>query len=225
MHFYFSILMTDTFRHKGLRNKLVETLRIKGIKDEKVLEAIGKVPRHLFMNSSFVEFAYKDNAFPIGSGQTISQPYTVAFQTELLQVKKMDKILEIGTGSGYQASVLYELGAWVFSIERQSELYKQAKTFLPSIGYNIKMFFGDGYKGLPSFAPFHKIIVTAGAPEIPRTLVQQLKIGGIMVIPVNHKSFGDVQVMTTVTKISENDIEVKEWGTFKFVPLLQNKNY
>jgi len=217
--------MIDTFRHQGLRKKLVEGIRNKGIKDEKVLEAIGKVPRHLFMDSSFIEFAYKDNAFPIAAGQTISQPYTVAYQSELLNVQKAEKILEVGTGSGYQACVLHEMGARVFSIERQSELYKNTKAFLPQIGYNIKMFFGDGYAGLPTFAPFHKIIVTAGAPDIPQALVQQLKVGGIMVIPVNHSSLNGVQIMTTVTKVSEEELDIKQWDTFRFVPMLQNKNF
>ena len=217
--------MKDTFRHQGLRKKLVDTVRSKGIKDEKVLEAIGIVPRHLFMDSSFVEFAYKDNAFPIAAGQTISQPFTVAYQTELLQVKKTDKILEVGTGSGYQACVLYEMGAFVYSIERQRELYLHAKKMLPEMGYNIKMFFGDGYAGLPSFAPFNKIIVTAGAPEIPEALVKQLKPGGIMVIPVNLKNSSGVQIMTTVTKTETGETNIKQWDTFRFVPLLHNKEY
>ncbi|MDD3877457.1 MAG: protein-L-isoaspartate(D-aspartate) O-methyltransferase [Bacteroidales bacterium] len=217
--------MIDTFRHQGLRRKLVETIKSKGIKNENVLDAIGKVPRHLFMDNAFVEFAYKDNAFPIAAGQTISQPYTVAYQTELLQVQKGEKILEVGTGSGYQACVLHEMGARVFTIERQAELFKKTKAFLPQIGYNLKMFFGDGYAGLPTFAPFNKIIVTAGAPEIPKALIEQLKVGGIMVIPVNHINFDGIQVMTTVTKIDEQNIEIKEWDSFRFVPLLQNKNY
>lgn len=217
--------MVDTFRHQGLRRKLVETVKEKGIKEDNVLQAIGKVPRHLFMDNAFVEFAYKDNAFPIAAGQTISQPYTVAYQTQLLQVQKGERILEVGTGSGYQACVLCEMGARVFSIERQAELYKKTKTFLPTIGYNVKCFFGDGYAGLPTFAPFHKIIVTAGAPNIPEALIAQLKIGGIMVIPVNHNSFDGIQVMTTLVKKSEDNYDVTEWDTFRFVPLLQNKNY
>jgi len=220
-----NIGMVDTFRHQGLRRKLVETIKEKGIKDEGVLKAIGKVPRHLFMDNAFVEFAYKDNAFPIAAGQTISQPYTVAYQSQLLQVKKGERILEVGTGSGYQACVLCEMGARVFSIERQAELFKKTKAFLPTIGYNVKCFFGDGYAGLPTFAPFDKIIVTAGAPEIPQALVAQLKIGGIMIIPVNHTSFDGIQVMTSLTKIDDTDIEIKEWDTFRFVPLLQNKNF
>jgi len=212
--------MTDNYRHKGLRKKLVETVRQKGIKDETVLEAIENIPRHFFMDSSFLEFAYKDKAFPIGSGQTISQPYTVAFQTELLEVKKGDKILEIGTGSGYQACVLAELGAKVFSIERQKKLYQKTKEFLPSIGYRIKTFYGDGFKGLPAFQPFDKIIITAGAPHIPEDLIKQLKVGGILVIP---EGTGGIQIMKRIIKLSENKFETQEHGTFSFVPLLENK--
>lgn len=211
--------MLDTFKHKGLRKKLVETVRQKGIQDERVLEAIGKIPRHHFMDSSFLAFAYDDKPFPIGCGQTISQPYTVAFMTELLNISKGEKVLEVGTGSGYQACVLLELGAKVFSIERQRELFLKTKEFLPSIGYNPRMFYGDGYKGLSSWAPFDKIMVTAGAPYIPEQLCDQLKIGGIMVIPVGE---GDLQTMKKVVKTPDG-ISVKDYGYFRFVPLLENK--
>ena len=211
--------MIDSYRHKGLRKQLVTEIRHKGISDENVLRAIGNVPRHLFLDSSFLKFAYEDKPFPIGSGQTISQPYTVAFQTALLQVKKRDKILEIGTGSGYQACVLIELGANVFSIERQKNLYTKTRQFLPTIGYQARMFFGDGYKGLPTFAPFDKIIVTAGAPYIPQPLIDQLKVGGILVIPVGD----DVQIMTTIIRESENNFIKEEHGSFRFVPLVNDK--
>jgi protein-L-isoaspartate(D-aspartate) O-methyltransferase len=210
--------INDTARHQGMRKKLVEALKIKGIRNQEVLDAIGKVPRHLFMESTFIQFAYKDQAFPIGAGQTISQPYTVAFQTQLLQVEKGDKIMEVGTGSGYQAAVLLEMGARVFTIERQKELYNRVHKFLPEIGYNPACFFGDGYKGLPGFAPFDKIIVTAGAPEIPEGLISQLVIGGFMVIPVGNDQR---QEMKLVTRISENDFKTENHGDFIFVPLLK----
>ncbi|MFA6924973.1 MAG: protein-L-isoaspartate(D-aspartate) O-methyltransferase [Bacteroidales bacterium] len=212
--------MIDTYRHKGLRKKLVEEIKRKGIDDKAILAAIEKIPRHLFIDSSFLQFAYQDNPFPIGYGQTISQPYTVAFQTWLLKVKKGDKIMEVGTGSGYQACVLLELCAKVFTIERIKALFDKVKVFLPSIGYEPRFFYGDGYQGLPTFAPFDKIIVTAGAPTIPEALVKQLKVGGILVIPVGKN---DVQVMTSVTKTSETTYETKEWGMFRFVPLLYDK--
>jgi len=212
----------DTFRHKGLRRKLVEEIAAKGINDKRVLDAIGTIPRHLFMDSSFLEFAYQDKAFPIAAGQTISQPYTVAFQTELLNVQKGAKVLEVGTGSGYQACVLLEMGVKVFTIERQRELYDKTKPFLEKLGYYPRMFFGDGYKGLPSYAPFDGIVVTAGAPYIPEALMAQLKIGATLVIPVGET---DVQIMTTVTRVSETDFKKKEWGTFRFVPMLGNKNW
>jgi protein-L-isoaspartate(D-aspartate) O-methyltransferase len=210
----------DSYKHKGLRKQLVETIRKKGIMDINVLNAIENVPRHFFFDSSFLNFAYEDKAFPIGAGQTISQPYTVAFQTELLEIRKGDKVLEVGTGSGYQACILAEMGARVYSVERQKSLYSTAMKFIPSIGYIVKLFYGDGYKGLPAFAPFDKIIVTAGAPYIPDALVEQLKPGGILVIPVGA---GDVQIMTTVTRISESEYKKREHGTFRFVPLLGNK--
>ena len=213
--------MKDTFKHKGLRQKLVETIATKGIKDEAVLQAIGKIPRHLFMDSSFLDHAYQDKAFPIAADQTISQPYTVAFQTELLQVQKGDKILEIGTGSGYQAAVLCELGAKVYSIERQQELFKKTSKFLPKLGYAPKkLIFGDGYKGLPEEAPFDGIVVTAGAPFVPKPLLAQLKIGGKLVIPVGD----DVQVMTLYIRKGTKEFEKHELGDFRFVPLLEDKN-
>ncbi|HKJ06718.1 MAG TPA: protein-L-isoaspartate(D-aspartate) O-methyltransferase [Flavobacteriaceae bacterium] len=213
--------MKDNHKHKGLRNQLVQTIKTKGITNKAVLDAIAKVPRHLFMDSGFVDFAYVDKAFPIAAEQTISQPYTVAFQTELLEVKKGDKILEIGTGSGYQTAVLIELGAKVFSIERQKELFKKTALFLPKIGYKAKkLIFGDGYKGLPIEAPFDGILVTAGAPFVPNALLSQLKIGGKLIIPVGD----DVQTMTLFIRTSEKDFEKHELGKFKFVPLLKNRN-
>ncbi len=211
----------DTYRHKGLRRQLAIHLKEKGIENELVLKAIETVPRHLFLNSSFIERAYEDIAFPIGSGQTISRPHTVAFQTELLELKKGDKVLEIGTGSGYQTSVLLEMGAKVYTIERQKALFDLTKLFLPSIGYCPKFFYGDGYKGLPAFALFDKIIITAGAPNIPNALLDQLNIGGIMVIPLGDK----VQVMTLIKKTGPKMFEKLEYGEFKFVPLLENKEW
>lgn len=210
----------DSFRHKGLRKKLVQEVREKGITDDSVLEALEKLPRHFFLDSSFVEFAYQDKAFPIGSGQTISQPYTVAFQTQLMKVQKGDKILEIGTGSGYQASILHIMGAKVFTIERQKDLFVKTKVFLDTLNYRVKVFFGDGYKGLPTFAPFDKIIVTCGAPFVPKLLVEQLKPGGIMIIPVGD----DVQTMISVEKNMDGSIVQKEHGAFRFVPMLEKKN-
>lgn len=213
-------LQNDTYRHQGLRKKLVEIIRRKGIKDEKVLAAIGKIPRHFFLDPAFVEIAYEDQAFQIGEGQTISQPFTVAYQTELLEIKKGDKVLEIGTGSGYQSAVLEEIGARVYSIERQKALFEKVKKFLPSLGYQTKIFYGDGYKGLPTFAPFDKIIVTAAAPFIPDDLVAQLKPGGTLVIPVGK---GETQVMTKITKHKDGTVEEKKLDYFRFVPLIENK--
>ena len=210
--------LEDTLRHQGLRKQLVEGLRIKGVRDEKVLAAIGKIPRHLFMDSGFIQFAYKDQAFPIGAGQTISQPYTVAFQSQLLQVKERDKVLEVGTGSGYQAAVLIEMGASVYTIERQKELFVKTQMLLPRIGYNPKLFLGDGYKGLPTYGPFDSILVTAGAPIIPPDLLAQLKIGGRMVIPVGSD---DKQEMVVMVRVGENDYEKEKHGTFVFVPMLK----
>ena len=213
--------MKDTFKHKGLRQQLVNVLKNKGIKDEAVLNAIGDIPRHLFMDSGFLDHAYQDKAFPIGADQTISQPYTVAFQTELMEVKKEDKVLEIGTGSGYQTAVLCELGAKVYSIERQQELFKKTSKFLPKLGYRAKkLIFGDGYKGLEQEAPFDSVIVTAGAPFVPKPLLSQLKIGGRLVIPVGD----DVQVMTLFIRKGLKEFEQHEYGEFRFVPLLENKN-
>lgn len=208
----------DDLRHKGMRKKLADSLKVKGIREQKVLEAIKNVPRHLFMESSFIHFAYKDQAFPIGSGQTISQPYTVAFQTQLLEVEKNDKILEVGTGSGYQAAVLVEMGAKVFTVERQKELYLKAQSFLPEIGYHPACFFGDGYAGLPNFAPFDKILVTAGATSVPPALKEQLKIGGRMVIPVGKSNR---QEMIVVDRISHEEYKSEKHGGFVFVPLLK----
>lgn len=213
-------MIQDNYRHKGLRKRLVDTLREKGIRDERVLAAINKVPRHLFLDSSFLEFAYQDKAFPIGSGQTISQPFTVAYQTELLQVNDGDKILEIGTGSGYQSCILLELGAKVFTIERQKNLFEKTKAFLPSIHYYPKMFYGDGYKGMPAYAPFDKIIITAAAPEIPEALMAQLKNGGVLIAPVGPS---DVQTMVIAHKISEHEITRTALDKFRFVPMLDKK--
>ena len=213
--------MKDTYKHKGLRKQLVATLTTKGIIDSAVLEAIGSIPRHLFMDSSFIDHAYQDKAFPIGANQTISQPYTVAFQSELLEVKLGDKILEIGTGSGYQTAVLCVLGAHVYSIERQLELFKKTSKFLPKIGYVAKrLIFGDGYKGLKDEAPFDSIIVTAGAPFVPKPLLAQLKVGGRLVIPVGDED----QIMTLYIRKGPKEFEKHELGNFKFVPLLENKN-
>jgi len=216
--YFFRMVINETPRHQGLRKKLIDGLKIKGIRNEKVLEAIGKVPRHLFMESTFIQFAYKDQAFPIGAGQTISQPYTVAVQTQLLEIEKGDKVLEVGTGSGYQAAVLLEMGAKVFTIERQKELYMKVHKFLPEIGYNPACFFGDGYKGLPNFAPFDKIIVTAGATSIPEDLKQQLAINGRLVIPVGNEHR---QEMNVITRISGNEFRNEKHGDFVFVPLLK----
>ena len=213
--------MKDTHKHQGLRNQLVKTIIKKGISDKNVLNAIANVPRHLFMDSGFVDFAYQDKAFPIAAEQTISQPYTVAFQTELLKVKSNDQILEIGTGSGYQTAVLIEMGVKVFTIERQLELFKKTKLFLPKLGYKPKkIVFGDGYKGMPEFAPFDGIIVTAGAPFVPNPLLAQLKIGARLVIPVGD----EVQIMTLFIRKSEKDFEKHELGEFKFVPMLKERN-
>lgn len=213
--------MRDTTKHQGLRNKLVNILKAKGITDEEVLRAIRKIPRHLFIDSSFEAYAYLDKAFPIAANQTISQPYTVAFQTQVLEVQPNDKILEIGTGSGYQTAVLLELKADVYTIERQHELFKKTKFFLPKIGYKPKQFvFGDGYVGLKSKAPFDKVIVTAGAPYVPKKILSQLKIGGKLLIPLGDKT----QIMTLFTRMSSKEFNKEELGDFKFVPMLENKN-
>lgn len=213
--------MKDTFKHKGLRQQLVNTLISKGIKNEAVLKAIDAIPRHLFMDSGFLDHAYQDKAFPIAADQTISQPYTVAFQTELMEIKKGDKVLEIGTGSGYQTAVLCVLGAKVYSIERQQELFKKTSKFLPKLGYRAKkLIFGDGYKGLEEEAPFDSIIVTAGAPFVPKPLLAQLKINGRLVIPVGD----DIQTMTLFVRKGPKEFEKHEFGEFRFVPLLEDKN-
>ncbi|MEO1011175.1 MAG: protein-L-isoaspartate(D-aspartate) O-methyltransferase [Bacteroidota bacterium] len=213
--------MKDTLKHSGMRNQLANLLIAKGIKDQNVINAIRTIPRHLFMDSSFEGHAYQDKAFPIAAEQTISQPYTVAFQTELLQVAPNQKILEIGTGSGYQTAVLLQLRARVYTIERQRELFKKTQLFFKKMGYRPKkVIFGDGYKGLEENAPFDRVIVTAGAPEVPKALLAQLKIGGRLVIPVGL----DEQIMTLYLRTSEKEFEKKEYGSFRFVPLLENKN-
>ena len=211
--------MKDTYRHKGLRKKLVDSLRKKGIQDENILAAMKAIPRHFFLDNAFEEWAYQDKAFPIGFEQTISQPFTVAYQTNLLEVKKRDKIMEIGTGSGYQAALLAALGARVYTIERQEALHKEAKYLLSQLGFgNIRFYFKDGYKGLPEFAPFDKILVTAGASKIPEALKKQLKIGGILVVPVGGSK---VQRMYKITRIAENEYLEEKLDNFRFVPFLK----
>jgi protein-L-isoaspartate(D-aspartate) O-methyltransferase len=210
--------MEDTFRHKGLRRKLVETVRNKGITDERILHALNTVPRHLFMDSSFIKFSYQDQAFPIGAGQTISQPYTVAFQTQLLEITPNDKILEIGTGSGYQTAILLELGARVYTIERQRELFLKAQELLGNLGYKPNFFFGDGLEGKPTYGPFDKILITAAADYVPEKLLQQLRIGGIMVVPVGERYS---QSMIKIVKESETEYKKTSHGAFVFVPLLR----
>lgn len=211
----------DAYRHKGLRRKLVDTIIAKGITDEKVLEAIAKIPRHFFLDSAFDEVAYEDRAFPIGEGQTISQPYTVAYQSQLLELEPFNKVLEIGTGSAYQAVVLAELGAQVYTIERQRKLFDLNKDFAFLKKYpSIKFFYGDGYEGLPTFAPFDRILITAAAPEVPPKLVQQLKQGGMMVIPVGGK---DVQRMMRITKLANGAVKEEFFDNFSFVPMVVGK--
>lgn len=210
--------MTDSFEAKGKRKKLVADLRLKGISDVEVLRAIDTVPRHLFMDPAFFTHAYVDKAFPITSGQTISQPYTVAVQTSLLQVKKRDKILEIGTGSGYQAAILAEMGAKVFTIERYRELYLKAQRILTSLGYSADFFYGDGYEGKLQYGPFDGILITAAAPEVPKPLLQQLKTGGRLIVPVGSSGS---QVMTVVERTGTDSFEYSEHGNFVFVPLLK----
>jgi protein-L-isoaspartate(D-aspartate) O-methyltransferase len=214
-------MKTDSYRHKGLRKQLIEEIELKGITDKNVLLAMENLPRHFFMDSSFTEIAYQDKPFPIGCGQTISQPYTVAFQTQLLEVSRGTKVLEIGTGSGYQACILAEMGAKVFTIERIRELFLSSKQLIFEYGFKPKVFYGDGYQGLPTYAPFERILVTAGAPEIPEALKLQLAPGGIMVIPVNQS--GGVQLMKKIIKRSDTEFETQEHGMFRFVPLLGNK--
>jgi len=212
----------DTYRHKGLRKKLVDTVKAKGITDERVLNAIGNVPRHYFLDSAFDELAYEDRAFPIGEGQTISQPYTVAYQSQLLEIKPFTKVLEIGTGSAYQAVILAEMGAQVYTIERQKKLFDENKAFAFLKKYlSIKLFYGDGYEGLPTYAPFDRVIITAAAPGIPPKLIDQLKPGGMMVIPVG---MGDVQRMMRITKLDNGALKEEVFDSFSFVPMLEGKN-
>jgi len=213
----------DTPRHRGMRRKLVEVIRSKGITDQEVLKALDNVPRHFFAfeDSVFIERAYEDTAFPIGEGQTISQPFTVAYQTQLLEVKRGEKILEIGTGSGYQSAILAEVGARVFTIERVKKLFVKTKQLFEDIGYkHIKCFYGDGFEGLPTFAPFDKILVTAGAPDVPQKLLDQLRTGGALVIPIG---VNDLQIMKRYSKISSLEIREEAFDTFRFVPMLPGK--
>lgn len=212
--------MNDSYRHKGLRKILIDSLRKKGIENEDVLSAMNKIPRHFFMAKGFEERAYQDNAFPIAADQTISQPYTVAFQTLLLDVKRGDKVLEIGTGSGYQAAVLLELEVKLFTIERHQVLFKSSQLLLKKLGYYPYSYYGDGYKGLPTYAPFDKILVTAGASAIPENLLNQLKIGGIMVVPTGPRHTQD---MLKIIKVSDNDYKTENHGKFIFVPMLKGK--
>ena len=209
----------DTYKHKGMRRQLVDELRSKGIQDERILEAFNAIPRHFFLDLAFTEQAYSNMPFQIGAGQTISHPYTVAFQTQLLGVKKGDKILEIGTGSGFQTCILCELGAKVYSIERQKELYMKVKNIIHHFNFNPRLSYGDGYKGLPTFAPFDHILVTCGAPFIPPALVEQLKIGGKLIIPLGE---GNIQKMVVLTRTSEDSEDIVDYGDFSFVPMLEN---
>jgi len=214
-------MIEDNYKQRGLRNKLVKKLVEKGIKDEGVLAAIGKVPRHVFFENALLDHAYQDKAFPIGEGQTISQPYTVAFQTEKLEIKPGDKVLEIGTGSGYQACVLIEVGAKVYTIEYNRKLYEKCKDFLPTLGYKPFFFYGDGSKGLPAKAPYNKIIVTAGAPIVPNALTDQLAEGGVLIIPVGDR---EKQMMLRIRKKNGKLIQ-EEFENFAFVPLLGEQGW
>jgi len=217
----FTNYMTDdNFRHQGMRRKLVEEIRLKGIHNEQVLQAIAEVPRHLFLDRAFLEFAYQDKALPIEAGQTISQPYTVAYQSQLLLLEKGMKVLEIGTGSGYQTSVLYKMGVKVYTIERHKVLFSKTQKLLNELNYNVKLFYGDGFKGQPSFAPFDRILITCGVGEVPAELVKQLKKGGLMVLPLGPDN---EQIMTTVLKKNESETEVVAFDKFRFVPMLENK--
>ncbi|MBM3452369.1 MAG: protein-L-isoaspartate(D-aspartate) O-methyltransferase [Bacteroidetes bacterium] len=210
--------MQDNFRHQGLRRKLINELRKKGINDEKILDAFYQIPRHFFLDLAFLEKAYTNIAFQIGAGQTISHPYTVAFQTQLLNLEKGEKVLEIGTGSGFQTCILCQLGIRVFTIERQKELFIKSKEIIKKFGFHPRQFYGDGYKGLETYQPFDKILITCGVREIPQTLVNQLKVGGIMVIPVGE---GESQLMKRITKKIDNNIEIEDFGSFRFVPMLE----
>ena len=211
----------DTYRHKGLRKKLIDSIREKGITDERILDAMMRIPRHFFLDKALEDIAYQDHAFPISEGQTISQPYTVAYQTNLLQVKPFEKILEIGTGSGYQAMVLAEMGAYVLTIERQKKLFDEMKNFILRKNYHsIRYFYGDGFEGLPTYAPFDKIIITAAAPSLPHKLIEQLKPGGVMVVPVNEN---EVQRMLRLTKNMDGTVETEKFANFSFVPMLKGK--
>ncbi len=211
----------DTYRHQGMRKKLLDMIEQKGIKDEKVLNAINKIPRHFFLDSAFDEVAYEDRAFPIAEKQTISQPYTVAYQTQLLEIKLFHKVLEIGTGSAYQACILAELGAQVYTIERQKKLFETNKKFEYLKRFSIKFFYGDGYEGLPTFAPFDRILITAAAPDIPEKLIEQLKQNGMMVLPIGT---GKVQVMKRLIKLEDGSIKTEVFDKFSFVPMLEGKN-
>ena len=213
--------MVDTYRHKGLRKKLIDELRVKGIHDENILNAINRVPRHIFMDSGFIQFSYKDQAFPIAAGQTISQPYTVAYQTMLLDIKPGMKVLEVGTGSGYQTAVLMELGAGVYTIERQRQLFLLSQKKLGELGYKPMFLYGDGYEGAPSYGPFDRIIITAAAPEVPEKLLTQLKTGGRLVAPIGGRAN---QVMTSVEKINDREYDISKHGDFIFVPMLKGVN-
>jgi protein-L-isoaspartate(D-aspartate) O-methyltransferase len=213
-----AVMVEESFEAKGKRKRLIEELRSKGISDESVLKAIGKVPRHLFMDDAFLKHAYQDKAFPIAAGQTISQPYTVAVQTILLNVGKRDRVLEIGTGSGYQAAILAEMGVKVYTIERQRELYRKAQALLGSLGYRIQFFLGDGYEGQPQYGPYDGIVITAATAEVPDKLLRQLRIGGRLVVPRGDR---DTQVMTLYTRRGEDDYEITTHGYFVFVPMLK----
>ena len=216
-------MVVDTHRHRGLRQQLVKELKTKGIRDERILDAFMQIPRHFFLEKTFAEWAYKDVAFPIDADQTISQPFTVAMQTSLLNIKKGDKVLEIGTGSGFQASVLYHIGAKVYTIERQKKLFEKTEKFLHDLGFgNVRTLFGDGYEGAPRFAPFDKIIITAGAVEIPKKLIDQLKPNGLMVIPLGDES--GVQKMLRITKNEDGSFTRENFGNYRFVPFLKGVN-
>lgn len=210
--------MEDSLRHKGMRRQLIDELKAKGIKSTTILEAFDATPRHFFLDLAFINQAYSNTAFQIGAGQTISHPYTVAFQTELLEVKKGTKVLEIGTGSGFQTSILCALGAKVVSIERQRELFQKASRIIKSLGHNPKLFFGDGYQGRSAYAPYERVLVTCGAPFVPEALLDQLVVGGILVIPIGE---GDKQIMTKITKVSETEFDRQTYGDFSFVPMLE----